>query len=82
MKIEIEESALDSLKAMVQQLEKDAARYRWLRDRYTAVNFDWEESGEQAIIFTADNFPIACASCDETIDAAIAACTETKQVLA
>jgi len=28
----IEESALDSLKRMVEELERDAARYRWLRD--------------------------------------------------
>lgn len=53
--------------------EKDAQRYRWLRERYTAVNFDWEESGQQAVIFTADDFPIATASCDETIDSAMEA---------
>ena len=31
--IEISESALDTLKAQIVELEKDAARYRWLRDR-------------------------------------------------
>ena len=30
--IQISESALDSLKAQIVELEKDAARYRWLRE--------------------------------------------------
>ena len=33
MKIEIEAEALESLKRMVKELERDAARYRWLRER-------------------------------------------------
>ena len=57
---------------------KDAERYQWLKERYTAINFDWEESGQQAVIFTADNFPIASASCDKTIDAAIDAAKDTQ----
>lgn len=67
---------LRRLQAESVELRKDAERYRWLRERYTAVNFDWEESGQQAVIFTADDFPIATASCDETIDAAISAAKE------
>ena len=67
------DEARAALEAAVEQLEKDAERYRWLRERYTAVNFDWEESGQQAVIFTTDNFPIATISCDETIDAAMEA---------
>ena len=62
-----------ALEAAVTALEKDAERYRWLRERYTAVNFDWEESDQQAVIFTTDNFPVATVSCDETIDAAMEA---------
>ena len=68
----------DTLRAKMVPLEKDAARYRWLRERYTAVNFDWEESGQQAVIFTADDFPIASASCDKTIDAAMGITGEPK----
>ena len=69
---------IKELEAKMVPLEKDAARYRWLRERYTAVNFDWEESGQQAVIFTADDFPIASASCDETIDAAMGITGEPK----
>ena len=67
-----------TVRAKMVPLEKDAARYRWLRERYTAVDFDWEESGQQAVIFTADDFPIASASCDETIDAAMGITGEPK----
>lgn len=30
--IEVSEDALNTLKRMVEELERDAARYRWLRD--------------------------------------------------
>ena len=70
--------ALLRLQAENLELRKDAERYQWLRERYTAVNFDWEESGLQAVIFTAEDFPIASASCDETIDAAIDAAKDTQ----
>ncbi len=80
MKIEIEESALDSLKAMVQQLEKDAARYRWLRMQH------WSES-ELAVVKNPKQAVVLGYECpssdrlDAEIDAQIAACTETKRVL-
>ena len=61
MKIEIEESALDSLKAMVQQLQDE--RDMLLKEmRYIAR--------------------ISTGQVKRVADAAIAACTETKQVLA
>lgn len=51
--------------------EKDAARYRWLRERLLAADFDWNGSGECALVFT---WPKDCAvsgNCDAMIDAAM-----------
>lgn len=51
--------------------EKDAARYRWLRERLMAADFDWQESGECALVFA---WPKDCAvsgNCDATIDGAM-----------
>lgn len=64
--IQIEESALDSLKRMVEELEKDAARYRWLRIQH------WSES-EICVVASpkqAVNLGYDCPSTDR-LDAAI-----------
>lgn len=50
---------------------KDGERYRWLRDRLMAADFDWQESGECALVFA---WPKDCAvsgNCDATIDGAM-----------
>lgn len=50
---------------------KDAARYRWLRKRVLAADFDWQDSGECALVF---KWPEDCAvsgDLDATIDAAM-----------
>lgn len=52
-------------------LARDAARYRWLRDRLMAADFDWQGSGDCALVFA---WPKECAvsgNCDATIDAAM-----------
>jgi len=52
-------------------LYKDAARYRWLRERLMAADFDWQDSGECALVFA---WPKDCAvsgNCDATIDGAM-----------
>ena len=69
MKIEIEESALDSLKAMVQQLqdERDACLYA------LKIVIDSVECCDDNIA--------TWANCFDTARAAIAACIEKKQVL-
>jgi len=64
MKIQIEESALDSLKAMVQQLQDE-------RDMLFGV-----------VQYSVDNPEFDSMEFDAMARAAIAACTETKQVLA
>lgn len=51
----------------------DAARYRWLRDRLLAADFDYADEGITALVF---EFPHGCAvsaDCDATIDAAMKA---------
>jgi len=50
---------------------KDAARYRWLRDRFVAANFDWDEEGGCAIFFEWPKDLAVGADCDENIDSAI-----------
>jgi len=49
----------------------DAERYRWLRERLMAADFDWQDSGECALVFA---WPKDCAvsgNCDATIDGAM-----------
>jgi len=51
---------------------KDAARYRWLRDRLLGADFDWNDSGECVLVFQwPRNVPVG-ADCDRNIDAAMA----------
>lgn len=55
----------------IAELEQDAARYRWLRDKMLGVDFDWNESGLTALSF---EMPEGCAyggNCDQNIDAAM-----------
>lgn len=71
MKIEIEESALDSLKAMVQQLQDERDMLlKQMRNIAAIPNQEWGGDYEEidGARLIANN--------------AIAACTETKQVLA
>ena len=34
-----------------EELERDAARYRWLKERFFGADFDWNKSGSCAIVF-------------------------------
>ena len=61
---------------LVERLEpvfRNAARYQWLADRMLSADFDWNESGIQALVFEMPTGFFACADCDATIDAAMAA---------
>jgi hypothetical protein len=58
--------------------QEDAARYRWLRDRYLVADFDWAESGDSALIFRFPNDAKVSANCDATIDAARSATTPSQ----
>lgn len=56
---------------LIAELEQDAARYRWLRDKMLGVDFDWNESGLTALCF---EMPDGCAyggNCDQNINAAM-----------
>jgi len=70
MKIQIEESALDSLKAMVQQLHRE--RDFLLEKMREISGIECDEHG---------GYWDAIDQAQKIADAAIAACTETKQVL-
>ena len=62
---------IDAQQARIAELEQDAARYRWLRDKMLGVDFDWNESGLTALCF---EMPDGCAyggNCDQNIDAAM-----------
>lgn len=62
-----------TLEDQLQRMAKDAARYRWLRDKMLGVDFDWNESGLTALSF---EMPDGCAyvgNCDQNIDNAMQA---------
>lgn len=62
---------IDAQQARIAEMEQDAARYRWLRDKMLGVDFDWNESGLTALSF---EMPEGCAyggNCDQNIDAAM-----------
>ena len=57
----------------IASLDKDAARYRWLKNQMLGVDFDWCESGITALSF---EMPEGCAyggDCDQNIDKAMEA---------
>jgi len=64
--------ALDTLVARVRELEADAARYRWLQERYHGADFDYDTAQPRCSVLTfriADDARVS-ANLDDTIDAA------------
>lgn len=64
------------LEHRISGLEKDAARYQWLKGQFSGVDFEWgkfdeEIEGRQVIVFDWPGLPVG-ADCDKNIDAAIA----------
>jgi hypothetical protein len=49
----------------------DAARYLWLRGRLMAADFDWQNSGECALVFSWPKDCSVSGNCDMTIDSAM-----------
>lgn len=62
---------VDSLQAEVAALRRDADRYRWLRTRMLAADFDYGGDGTQVLIFEMPSAFAASADCDMTIDDAM-----------
>lgn len=56
----------------------DAARYRWLKDRLLAADFDYMGEGITALVFEMPARLIVSSDCDETIDGAIRAALEAR----
>ena len=50
----------------------DARRYRWLRDRFSGADFDWNRSGVCMLLAQAPNDIQVWGSLDLTVDAALA----------
>lgn len=51
---------------------RDAERYRWLRDRLLAADFDYMGEGVSALVFELPPHCAVSADCDATIDGAMA----------
>lgn len=81
MRMQSAEEALAAERSRAAELEADAERYRFLRHRYMAADFDWGDLHESVLIFAWPATATVSASCDATIDAARAALTpkETKE---
>lgn len=62
----------------LRELQANAARYEFLRDRLLAADFDWQESGESVLVFSWPDAPVS-ADCDATIDAGIQAVEKAKE---
>jgi hypothetical protein len=65
-------AAISALLAERDVAVKDAERYRWLSKRMAAADFDWNESGIFGLVFEMPHDLAVSASCDDTIDAAMA----------
>lgn len=63
--------ALADLEQQVAALRVDAERYRWLRTRIIAADFDYDNSGEAAIVFSWPDKCSVSANIDASIDAAM-----------
>jgi hypothetical protein len=50
---------------------RDAARYRWLRERMLGIDFDWADAGITALSFEMPDGMAYGGDCDRNIDAAM-----------
>lgn len=68
--IEVSEDALDSLKRMVEELERDAARWCWIKTKLHCADFKYPET-DCAIVFDFGKGVRVSADIDATVDAAM-----------
>ena len=54
------------------ELEKDAARYRWLKNRLLGADFNWNETDLSVLVFEFPRDVGIGGNCDKNIDAAMA----------
>ena len=66
---------LEELSNELIELSQDATRYRWLRQQFCGVDFDWgvdEGDGKQVLMFSwPAGLPVG-ANCDKNVDLGIA----------
>lgn len=51
--------------------ERDAVRYRWLRQRLVGASFDWDDEGMAVLAFEMPDGVSIGADCDKNIDTAM-----------
>jgi HD superfamily phosphodiesterase len=64
-------AATAALRAELDALRRDAERYRWLRERLLAADFDYNGEGVEALVFELPGNTAVSADCDANIDAAM-----------
>ncbi|EPL59914.1 hypothetical protein B382_23693 [Stutzerimonas stutzeri B1SMN1] len=69
----VKRDAYDALLAERNAAQKDAERYRWLRQRLVGASFDWDDEGMTVLAFEMPDGVSIGADCDKNIDAARAA---------
>ena len=69
----LEDAAIRAILADLDAMRAKAARYDYLSDRFVGADFDWNESGLQALVFKVEPGTQVWATADKTIDGAIAA---------
>lgn len=55
----------------IDEMQRDAARYRWLKTRLMGADLDWAGSGSLVIVFKMPSGSSVSENCDQTIDAAM-----------
>lgn len=65
--------AVTELVRRLKAAEQDAARYRFLRDRLEGAAFGDDDDEDASITFAVPMATVMSASCDDTIDSAMAA---------
>lgn len=61
----------EALGGAIDEMKRDAARYRWLKSRLLGADFDWNGSGAFVIAFEMPHEARVSANCDRTIDDAM-----------
>lgn len=75
LKVSLMAEEILDLRSRLRAAEKDAERYRWLRERYYAADFSYGAydgfSAIEAMVFRMPEGHVFTSSCDKTIDTAM-----------
>lgn len=62
----------------IERLEKDAARFKWLSDRFIGADFEWGEHQTPVLLIGIGNAKVVWGDLGITIDAALSTQQEQK----